>query len=548
MAANPQVSSVPATPTLQAHQPNNSNYGVTLWQSLGIAVLVAVGYYVGTIVGFWLTPSSQPISTFWPPNAILLAALLLVPRRTWWIILLAVLLAHLIAQLRSGVPLPTAMGWFIGNTGEAVVGAVCISHFTNQRRVFESVRGVLLFLIFGVVFAPLVMSFLDAAVVVWTGWGNGYWVLWTARLFSNMLAASTIVPAIVLFSLHGLTWIRTTTVQRWIEFGLLAAALTLVTVFVFGSHHASSNTIPALMYAPLPLLLWASVRFGSGGLSVSLLLIAVVSIWGAIHGRGPFTSASMSSNVLSLQGLLSTIAFSLLLLSSLLVEQEMAQAVLTQTSAKLIDAQERERHRIALELHDEVGQQLSLVEFEVASLRAEVVSSSFRSRLERLADLVSEASRTVREISHSLFPAKLQYLGLAKALRGLCRDISQETSLSIAFEFENPPETLPAPIVLCLYRVVQEALHNTAKHGHARNAKVELKVNFGQLQLSIVDDGKGFKAEEHGYEGLGLASMCERLRAVDGSMNVVSRPGVGTTIIVSVPVPPLQGAQTPHVA
>jgi integral membrane sensor domain MASE1 len=197
MAVNPQVSSVPAPPTLQAHRPNNSNYGLTFWQSLAIAALVAVGYYVGTIVGFWLTPSSQPISTFWPPNAILLAALLLIPRRTWWIILLAVLLAHLIAQQRSGVPLPTAVGWFIGNTGEAVVGAMCISHFTNQRRVFERVRGVLVFLIFGVVFAPLVTSFVDAAVVVWTGWGNGYWLLWTERLFSNMLAALTIVPTIV---------------------------------------------------------------------------------------------------------------------------------------------------------------------------------------------------------------------------------------------------------------------------------------------------------------------------------------------------------------
>jgi signal transduction histidine kinase len=548
MARNPQVSSVPAPPTLRAHQPNNSNYGLTFWQSLAIAALVAVGYYVGTIVGFWLTPSSQPISTFWPPNAILLAALLLIPRRTWWIILLAVLCAHLLAQLRSGVPLPTAVGWFIGNTAEAVVGALCISHFTDPRRVFESVRGVLFFAIFGAIVAPLVTSFVDASVVVWTGWGNGYWVLWAARFFDNMLAALTVAPTIVLFSLNGSSWVRKTTPPRWVESGLLVVALTSISVLVFATHHASPSTIPALMYAPLPILLWASVRFGPGGLSVSLLLIAVVSMWGAIHGRGPFTSGSMTTNVLSLQMLLSTIAFPLLLLSSLMIEREMARATLREMSAKLIDAQERERHRIALELHDEVGQQLSLVEFEVARLRAEVDTSSFRSRLERLADLISEASRTVREISHALFPAKLQYLGLAKALHGLCRDISQETSLSVAFEFENLPETLPAPIALCLYRVVQEALHNTAKHGHAHKAKVELQINAGRLQLNIVDDGKGFKAEGHGYEGFGLASMRERLRAVDGSMNLVSRPGVGTTIIVSVPVPHLHKAQTPNVA
>jgi signal transduction histidine kinase len=322
----------------------------------------------------------------------------------------------------------------------------------------------------------------------------------------------------------------------------------MITVFVFGGHHASSQIIPALMYAPLPLLLWASVRFGSGGLSVSLLLIALVSIWGAIHGRGPFTSGSMSSNVLSLQVLLSTIAFPLLLLSSLLIEREMAQAVLRETSAKLFDAQERERRRIALELHDDVGQQLSLVEFEIARFRAEVDSLSSRSRLERLADSVSEASRTVREISHALFPAKLQYLGLAQALRGLCRDISQETSLSVAFELESLPDTLPTPIALCLYRVVQEALHNASKHGHAHNAKVKLQSQSGLLQLNIVDDGEGFKPGEHRDDGVGLASMSERLRAVDGSVKVASRPGAGTMITVSVPVPNLQSAQTPNVA
>jgi integral membrane sensor domain MASE1 len=141
---------------------------------LGSASLVAIGYYVGTRVGFALTPSGQPNSTFWPPNAILLAAFLLAPRRLWWTFLLTVLPAHLLAQLQTGVPTSTALGWFISNTSEALIGALCITRFANQKSLFDSVRGVFVFVVFGVILAPFATSFLDAAAVVITHWGRGY--------------------------------------------------------------------------------------------------------------------------------------------------------------------------------------------------------------------------------------------------------------------------------------------------------------------------------------------------------------------------------------
>ena len=172
------------------------------------AVLVAAGYYLGTRIGFALTPQPQPIATFWPPNAVLLAAFLLAPRRTWGIILLAVFPAHLLIQLPAGIPLVTACGWFVSNSAEALLGAACIRRFKEPGELFEDVPGVLIFLAFGVVLAPLASSFVDAAVVVTTGFGNGYWKLWTARLFSNMLAELTIAPTIVVLVLSGRSWVR----------------------------------------------------------------------------------------------------------------------------------------------------------------------------------------------------------------------------------------------------------------------------------------------------------------------------------------------------
>ena len=207
--------------------------GTTL-RVLGSASIVGVGYYVGTRIGFALTPSGQPNSTFWPPNAILLAAFLLAPRRVWWAFLIAVLPAHLLAQLQTGVPTTTALGWFISNTGEALIGALCITRFTNQKSVFDSVRGVFVFVVFGVILAPFATSFLDAAIVVVTHWGRGYLPITTERFWTNALAELTIVPAIVACGTNGRSWIEGASVRRCCEAILLTIATVMVSLVVFG--------------------------------------------------------------------------------------------------------------------------------------------------------------------------------------------------------------------------------------------------------------------------------------------------------------------------
>src|SRR5580765_2734689 len=116
----------------------------------GAALLVGASYYLGTRIGFAWTPSGQPISTFWPPNAILLACLLLTPVRTWWALILAVFPAHMLAQLQVGVPVSTAIGWFTTNIGEALIAALCITRVIDRRKIFDDVRGVFTFIVFAV--------------------------------------------------------------------------------------------------------------------------------------------------------------------------------------------------------------------------------------------------------------------------------------------------------------------------------------------------------------------------------------------------------------
>jgi len=367
----------------------------------GTALLVGISYYLGTRIGFAWTPGGQPNSTFWPPNAILLAALLLTRRKEWWTLLLAVFAAHMAAQLQTGVPVWTAGGWFITNSSEALIGAYCITRFTDSASRLEGVRGVLIFVTFGVLFAPLATSFIDAFAVVITGWGRGYWPLSLERFWTNALAELTIVPPIVLCRSNPISWTRKASAARLGEVALLAAGTVLVAVLVFGLKDVSAATTPALLYVPLPFLLWAASRFGLAGLSLSLLSLTLISTWYTMHGQQPFPAASISQNILSLQILFCVVAVPLMFLSAIMAEARRAHELLRRTSASLIEAQEQERHRIARELHDDLGQALALAKVTLDGL-IERSAESLKSDLTDVSSQLSAISDTTREISHGL--------------------------------------------------------------------------------------------------------------------------------------------------
>ena len=499
-----------------------------------IALSVAISYYVGSQIGFLFTPAQSPIAIFWPPNAVLLAAFLLTPPRIWWVLLLAVLPAHLFIQLRTGIPVLSSLGWFVGNAGEALLGVACIRYFKKGKPLFESVRGIFVFMAFGVLLATLVTSFLDAASTVLTGLGPDYWTLWTARLTSNMTANLIIVPTIVTFGVKGISSFRRVSPTRYIEAGTLALAIAAVSLLVFTRGSATGN-IPAFVYAPLPLLLWAAVRFGPGGLSASMLAVALISICSGMPGRGPFGSLSVADHALSLRILLMVFAFPLLLMSALLAERSTKEQALRETQIKLVDAQELERHRIARELHDGIVQQLTLVGLSVDQLRPGFTASD-RLSLDKLYDQISDVSNATRDLSHELHPFTLEYLGLVGALKKLCRDIGSKSTLAISFSEKDVPSHLPSDVSHCLFRVAQEALQNIVKHGRARAASMELAVRGGHVLLRIVDDGVGITPEQHHSGGMGLVSMRERVCVVGGTCKVMPGPLKGTIVEVSVPL------------
>lgn len=369
---------------------------------------------------------------------------------------------------------------------------------------------------------------MDAGVVLGTGVGSNYWILWGTRLFSNALAELTVVPTLVVLVLSGASSLRMGKTSRLLEATLLAIAIVSTSGFAFGAESGWRGNTPALVYSPLPIILWATVRFGVGGVSASLLATSLIALWNALHGRDPFTVGSVSQNVLTLQILFCSIGPPFMLLAAYIAE-------LKQSSSKLVAAQDQERRRIARELHDDICQQLTLVQLDLEEAR-DVADPSLNSRLAIIYDQVSDVAKATHELSHGLHPTFLKHSGLGEALKALCRRVGTEKSLQVSFIDETQPTSASIEISLCLYRVAQEALQNVAKHSHAQSVSVELNDKSDRISLRIVDDGIGFNMREEIMNGLGLISMQERVRLIGGTLRIRSSPNSGTTIEAFVPL------------
>lgn len=512
----------------------SSSWRTRILQPLRFAVLVGFSYYAGTRVGFAFTPSGQPNSVFWPPNAILLAALLLAPRKVWWALLLAVVPAHLLAQLQAGVPVWTATAWLATNMSEALIGALCIGQLVRPTRMFASVRGVFIFVLFGVILAPLATSFLDAAAVVLTGWGRGYLSISAERFWTNALAELTIVPVIVLWVSKGEHWIKNATLGRFGEAGLLVFSTLMATLWVFGSKPILASTTPALLFLPLALLAWATTRFGSGGLSLCFLIISVAAMWFVMHGQEPFPSVSLPQNVLPLQILMCTVMLPLMFLSGFMTEARQTQTSLRQLSANLIDAQEQERARIARELHDDINQRLAMLSIRLQQWPEN--PSEVHGLVQELQQEVEDISSDLQALSHELHSSKLEHLGVVKGIKSWCNEFAERQKIEIDFQ-SQVISAVPFGIGISLLRILQEAMHNATKHSGVKFVQVQITQHSRELHLTVTDSGKGFDIESAMQgRGLGLISMRERVRLLHGTFNIRSKPMVGTKIEVRVPL------------
>jgi signal transduction histidine kinase len=232
------------------------------------------------------------------------------------------------------------------------------------------------------------------------------------------------------------------------------------------------------------------------------------------------------------------------LFAAALVRNE-ADKALREVTSRLINAQERERARLAQELHDGMSQQLAVlsVELQLLGLRPPADAAELRARMDGLSDKLKALSSDVHRMAHALHPAKLERLGLVAAVSGFCRELGASERMRVEFSATQVPATIPRDRALALYRVAQESLWNVARHSGAACATVSLIGDDEGLRLVVADDGSGFDLVAVAGKGsLGMLGMRERVGMLGGLIRWDTTPGRGTTVDVRMPLPSPDGS------
>jgi PAS domain S-box-containing protein len=231
----------------------------------------------------------------------------------------------------------------------------------------------------------------------------------------------------------------------------------------------------------------------------------------------------------------------ILIFSEDITHRKQMEDALSGISRKLIQSQEEELARIGRELHDDISQRLTMLSLELEQLHD--TPSEVRSRVQNLRKQTSEISNDVQALSHELHPSKLEYPGVVVGIKSWCKEFGERHKMEVDFRSEVP-DPLPFEIGLCLFQVLQEALHNVAKHSRVKRVEVQLAEHSNEVHLIVSDSGTGFDVEEARQgRGLGLTSMQERARLVNGTITIESKPLRGTTIHARIPLKSKHGLQ-----
>ncbi|HTO82830.1 MAG TPA: ATP-binding protein [Methylomirabilota bacterium] len=296
------VSAVPA---------NRSRASASLATTAFAVLATAAGYYVGSWLALALRYPASVHSVFWPPNAIVLAALLLLPAKLWLPVLVAVFPAHVLTLASTGWPWSTVGALFLTNTSQALLGAALVRYVS--RRYTSAQSFVIVFIASAVFVAPFAVSFADVGVMASAGLVEDYWSAWQERFLSNAASVIVFVPPILAAARVWRSW-RRPALARCVEAMLFVACFAALGAVVLFAASVASNWLPLMLCTFLPLLLWAALRFGSGGVSCALLGLVAVAMGSIVRWAG---AGGEQQEIMILQAFFLLVAIPLFYLATL---------------------------------------------------------------------------------------------------------------------------------------------------------------------------------------------------------------------------------------
>ncbi len=302
-----------------------------------VCFVLATGvcYYVATQIAWALCFPDSKVSLFFPPHAVLVSILLLVPTRHWWAYTLAAASAHFLATQQAHWPPLYALHCEAFDAVQNVATAAGIRIFIKSPLKALTLRDAMIFVLIAVVLVPFGTAFWGAAFTVSNGFGTHYWIEWRNLGISNAVTAVVLVPALLLGAYHLIVRRPKVSSRRVLEAALLGACTVAVGILVFDQTPAGPGTSPPLLYLTIPPLIWAALRFGLGGISVSMLIITFQAIWGTMHGHGPFLTQTPAENALALQLFLLMTATPLMLLAVVIEEERRSKEALRESKDQM---------------------------------------------------------------------------------------------------------------------------------------------------------------------------------------------------------------------
>jgi signal transduction histidine kinase len=512
----------------------------------------------GITLAYMYAVSGNPalLSALWLPDSVLLCCLLFTPANRWWIYILFALPVRYYFATHMGIPPWQALANYPNDVLKALLSACLLRVFSRARFRMDNLYQFRLFFVVAVVISPVFSAFAGAAVR--HSAGEPFWQVWYRWFLSCALSALAVTPSLVYWITAPPQTLRTTP-RRYAEAFLLSGGVLLTSYAAFARTSGSPGANVALLYAPIPFLIWAAARFGPLAASTAISIVGILAMLSTRHGRGPFVVSSAAENVVAMQLFLVVIAVPLLLLSILITERRRTEESLRQTmqdlarsrehlrenyghiqnlSAKLLSLHEEERKAISRELHNGVAQQITGVLLTLNALKRQAgMPDGARKELAAVLPLLSQVSDGIRTLSRQLHPTVVESMGLPRALHALCSDAQMLHGLAVEFRGCDIPAGLSSNSALALYQIAQEAVRNAAYHSRSQRACIELSAADHHLRLGIRDWGCGFDVERARRKGgLGLISMQDRAQSLDGTLKISSRSGHGTEIVVEVPV------------
>jgi signal transduction histidine kinase len=506
-------------------------------------LLVGIAYYLGAEAAFLVgTLTDKIFAPFWPPNAILLCALAFAPFRRWPHYIIAVLPAHIIAELGIG------MGWqqlfvaFATNSMVALLSAFGLRCLLGAPPWLNTLHRALAYVLVAAVLGPGIAA-LGGAFVRITGGGElgNYWRFWAEWSIANALGALSLGALLLTWMAKHDDWVEFRSRWRRIEALFLLAGLALACALAFRTYPlAKAPYIPSLLYLPLPLVVWAAVRFQSIGATAAVLVMIVGSIASTLQGPTIFAGADVEENVLALQLFLVVVSMTTLLLGASADELRSAERTTARLARFVLGSQDAERRQVAKRLLDDIGQRLAAATWTANQQFAPA----------ELEQTVQSSIKDLREISYLLHPPMLEEAGLEVALRARLHSYSELSGIVVTLEASGLGR-LPPDVELTIFRVVEEALANVRQHSGSATARVSVQRNpgsaGGRVVVAIEDAGTGMQwmptmgaliqrlTSTTSTWGLGLARMRERVRRMGGTLEITSASS-RTIVRASIPV------------